>query len=154
MAQIILTHNSFAVSGSVSSQEEVGQKSLRSFLSANWKDESTPDAPHQEKRKGKKRQTENRPVDAAHLQGKVCHAQRQVTHFRESSREWLTSPAGAHDEPRWWKTIRNLNSAAVARGRRRPRGPGCYWLLSPSKWIGYWVESPQGRRGRKLQVNI
>lgn len=128
MAQIILTHDSFAVSGFVSSEEEVGQKSPRSFLSANWKDEYTPD-------------TQNRPVEAAHLQGKVCHAQLQVTHFRESSREWLTSPAGADDEPRWWKTIPNLNSVTVARGRQRPWAPGCYWFLSPSKWIGYWVEA-------------
>lgn len=42
----------------------------------------------------KKRPADNGPAEAVNLQGRVCHAQLQVSHFTESSRsDWLHPPA-------------------------------------------------------------
>lgn len=99
---MILTHDSFAVNGSVSSseEEEVSQKSLRSFPLQIEKMNIC------QTRTQKKRPAENRPVEAVHLQGKVCNAQLQVSHFRESSRSDLLHPPAPMTNPDDEKQIR------------------------------------------------
>lgn len=96
---MILTHDSFAVNGSVSSssssEEEVSQKSLRSFP---LQIEKMNICQTHTKKTGQLR--------AVHLQGKVCNAQLQVSHFRESSRSDLLHPPAPMTNPDDEKQIR------------------------------------------------
>lgn len=99
---MILTHDSFAVNGSVSSSEEeeeegeeVSQKSLRSFP---LQIEKMNICQTHTKKTGWSR--------AVHLQGKVCNAQLQVSHFRESSRSDLLHPPAPMTNPDDEKQIR------------------------------------------------
>lgn len=99
---MILTHDSFAVNGSVSSEEEeereeVSQKSLRSFPLQIEKMNIC------QTHTQKKKQARSRAV---HLQGKVSNAQLQVSHFRESSRSDLLHPPAPMTNPDDEKQIR------------------------------------------------
>lgn len=145
MAQITLTHESFAANGSVSS-EEVGQKSREVFSSANWNDEYMPDA---HKRKG---QPEAKLSRRFICKVKFVLFKQQVSHFRVS-RLGVT----CFSRRRRWRTLMNekqildLNSTAVIWGRwRSSLSPGCYWFLSPSKLNGLSSWSLQGRERKEI----